>query len=337
MPGETQLTAREWMRILIPYRTPKFSRSLFEFFVTFIPFLALWTGAYFALSISYFLTLGLSALSAVFLVRLFIIQHDCGHGSYFQTKNLNNWMGRFIGLFTMAPYDVWRRAHNTHHANSGNLDNRGIGDIYTLTVTEYQALSKFKKFMYRAYRHPFALFVIGPIFVFIFHYRLPIGFMNAGKRYWVSSMGTNLAIIILAGLLIYFIGFIPFLMVYFPIQIIGAAIGVWMFYVQHQFEDTYWDKAENWTLEDAALFGSSHYDLPAPLRWLTGNIGIHHVHHLNSRIPFYRLTEVLRNHPALTGLNRITFWQSIKCVKLQLWDENKRCLISFTEANRAYA
>ena len=328
-------TARQWMQTLIPYRTSSQARSWIEFFITFVPFLLLCWAAYKMLSVSYFLTFPISLLAAMFLVRLFIIQHDCGHGAYFKSKTLNKWLGRFLGVFTMTPYDVWRRAHNIHHSGSGNLDKRGTGDIGTMTVREYNDSSDKARFAYRLYRHPIVLFLVGPIFVFWFHYRLPIGFMKAGAKYWISAMGTNLAIAVIAGLIIYFLGLIPFLLVYLPISLMAAAIGVWMFYVQHQFEETHWDKPEEWSREEAALFGSSHYDLPPVLRWLTGNIGIHHVHHLNSRIPFYRLTEVLRDHPALVGIKRLTFMDSFKCIKLQLWDEGTRKLVSFKEARSA--
>ncbi len=334
-PSAATKTAREWMLTLIPYRTSNKTRSWLEFAVTFIPFVLLCTAAYFALNVSFLLSFPLTVLAAVFLVRLFIIQHDCGHGAFFNNKKLNDWLGRFLGIFTMAPYDVWRRAHNVHHSASGNLDKRGMGDIDTLTVEEYQARSWKGKFKYRLYRHPFVLFVIGPIFIFLFHYRLPIGFMNAGAKYWISSMGTNAAIAVFVFLMIYFIGFVPFLLVYLPIILLAAAMGVWMFYVQHQFEATHWERQRGWDREEAALLGSSHYDLPPVLRWLTGNIGIHHVHHLNSRIPFYRLTEVLRDHPALIDMKRLTFMDSFKCIKLQLWDESKRRLVSFREAKTA--
>lgn len=330
--NNTGKTAREWMKTLLPYRTPKHSRSWFELFITFIPFCLLCTAAYFALPVSFLLSFPLTVLAAAFLVRLFIIQHDCGHGAYFKSKKLNDRVGRFLGVFTMAPYDVWKRAHNIHHSASGNLDKRGMGDIDTLTIEEYKARSWRGKVAYRLYRHPFVLFVVGPIFVFVFHYRLPIGFMNAGAKYWISAMGTNAAIAVFVGLMIYFIGFVPFLLVYLPIILLAAAMGVWMFYVQHQFEDAHWDRQEDWEREEAALFGSSHYDLPPVLRWLTGNIGIHHVHHLNSRIPFYRLTEVLRDHPELVEVKRLKFWDSLKCIKLQLWDEKARKLVSFKVA-----
>jgi len=334
-PKVNPLTAREWMKTLIPYRTSSKTRSWLEFFITFVPFVLLCTAAYFALNVSFILSFPLTVLAAIFLVRLFIIQHDCGHGAFFNNKTLNDWMGRFLGVFTMAPYDVWRRAHNVHHSASGNLDNRGMGDIDTLTVKEYQARSWKGKFKYRLYRHPFVLFVIGPIFIFIFHYRLPIGFMNAGPKYWISSMGTNIAIAAFVFLMIYFIGFVPFLLVYLPIILLAAAMGVWLFYVQHQFETTHWERQDDWNREEAALLGSSHYDLPPVLRWLTGNIGIHHVHHLNSRIPFYRLTEVLRDYPALVNMKRLTFMDSFKCIQLQLWDEAKFKLVSFKEARSA--
>ncbi len=326
------LSAKEWMRLMMAYRQPKMLRSIYEIAVTFLPFLALCVLSYFALKISLFLSFGLSLLAAGFLVRLFIIQHDCSHGAFFKQKKLNEWVGRVIGVITMTPFSIWKRAHLTHHASSGNLEKRGIGDIYMLTVAEYKASSPKTRFLYRLYRNPVVMFLIGPIYVFLIAQRVPDKFMRKQPKYWVSAMGTNLFIAALIGGIIYFFGLKAFLLIYVPMIITAGALGVWMFFVQHQFEDTIWDKGEAWGRNDAAIFGSSHYDLPKPLRWLTGNIGIHHVHHLNSRIPFYRLTEALRDHPKLIGIKRLTLAQSLKCVKLKLWCEEKRKLVSIKTA-----
>lgn len=331
-PGPPEIPARDWVRILAQYREPNEWRSVFELAVTFVPFVLLWAAAWWALSISYWLTLGFSILSAAFLVRLFLIQHDCGHSALFRKKAVNDWVGRVLGIFTLTPYDVWRRGHAIHHASSGNLDQRGVGDIHTKTVREYQALPLRDRIVYRLYRHPIALFVVFPTYVFLLQNRLPVGFMGDGWKYWASAMGTNAATAMLAGGLIYFIGLVPFLLIYLPVSLMAAAIGMWLFYVQHQFEETYWDREEDWKRHDAALYGSSHYCLPGILPWLTANIGVHHVHHLYSRIPFYRLQQVLRDYPALADVRRLTLRDSFACVKLQLWDENRRKLVTYAEA-----
>ncbi len=325
-------TAKEWMRVLLPYRQPKFGRSMFEIGITIAPFFLLGIAAYWALGVHYVLSLVFSLLGAGFLVRLFIIQHDCCHGAFFKTKALNNWVGRLLGVITMTPFAIWRRAHLTHHGASGNLDKRGIGDIHMLTVAEYKARSAKGRLAYRLYRHPVVMFLIGPIYVFLIAQRLPDRFLRKQPKYWLSAMGTNLLIALVIGSLIYFFGFVPFLLVYGPMVLLAGALGIWMFFVQHQFEDTQWDTGKNWDRNDAALFGSSHYDLPKPLRWITGNIGIHHVHHLNSRIPFYRLTEALRDHPKLKDIKRLTLRESLKCVRLKLWDEQARKLVTIRAA-----
>jgi omega-6 fatty acid desaturase (delta-12 desaturase) len=234
-------------------------------------------------------------------------------------------------VLTFTPYAVWRHAHATHHASTGNLDRRGLGDVDTLTVEEYRARSFWGRLRYRLYRHPLVMFGVGPAYIFILQYRLPVGSMRAGWRPWASTMATNLAIGLIAALLIWLIGIKAFLLVHLPIMLFAASIGVWMFFVQHQFERTTWANDEDWNLHDAALHGSSHYDLPAFLRWFTANIGIHHVHHLNSRIPYYRLPRVLRDHPELRDVGRLTLLQSFRCVRLVLWDETQRRLVSFRE------
>jgi acyl-lipid omega-6 desaturase (Delta-12 desaturase) len=323
--------AQTWTRILGPYRTPKVSRSIFELLVTAAPFVTLWALMWEALGVGYWLCLALAIPAACFLMRLFMIQHDCGHGACFKRRATNDWVGRIIGVVTLIPYSFWLRAHALHHANAGNLDHRGSGDIITLTANEYCAQSRLQRLIYRLYRSPFVMFGLIPTYLFVLHYRLPIGQMRVGNQPWISTMGTNAAIGGVVALLIWLIGVGPSLLVQTPLVIVSASIAVWFFYVQHQFEDTLWEHDGDWSFHEAALRGSSHYELPAALAWFTGNIGVHHVHHLSSRIPFYRLPEVLRDHPQLASVGRLTFFQSLRCAKLALWDESQKRLISFRE------
>jgi omega-6 fatty acid desaturase (delta-12 desaturase) len=323
---------KELLEALAAYRHPNRWRSIAEIAVTLVPFVALWTAAWAALSIGYWATLLFVVPAAFFLVRLFLIQHDCGHGSFFRRKLTNDWVGRCLGVLTLTPYEVWRRSHAVHHATSGNLEHRGTGDIKTLTVAEYRALGPWRRLAYRLYRHPLVMFVIGPSYIFLLQQRVPPSWWAAEPRHWASVMGTNLAVAVAAGGMIWLLGVGPFLMVHLPIVAIASSIGVWLFYVQHQFEDTFWEHNPDWTLHEAALLGASHYDLPRPLRWLTANIGVHHVHHLYSRIPFYRLQEVLRDRPELANIRRLTIRESIASVPLCLWDEDKRRLVTFREA-----
>lgn len=323
---------RSWNTVLARYRQPSNARSAIEILVTAIPFAALWGAAAISAVNGYWWGLALTVPAAGFLVRLFMLQHDCGHGSLFAKRSANDWTGRALGILTFTPYDYWRRTHAIHHATAGNLDQRGIGDIETLTVREYRALTRLGRARYWLYRHPLVMFGLGPAWLFVCQYRLPIGLMRAGVQPWISTIATNLCIATLAAGLIWLMGVVPFLLVQIPIVLMAATAGVWLFYVQHQFEDTHWSADKAWNHQNAALHGSSHYDLPAVLRWFTGNIGIHHVHHLSSRIPFYRLPHVLRDIPELRDVGRITFWQSLGCVKLVLWDESARRLVSFREA-----
>jgi omega-6 fatty acid desaturase (delta-12 desaturase) len=276
-------------------------------------------------------------VAAGFLLRLFMIQHDCGHGSFFRQRLANDWVGRVLGVLTLTPYDFWRQTHAAHHASSGNLDRRGVGDIDTLTVNEYRERSIWGRLAYRLYRHPVIMFGIGPTYLFVLRHRLPIGLMRDGWRPWVSVMATNLGIAAIAALLIWLVGVGTFLLVHLPIMLLAASVGVWLFYVQHQFEDTSWENDAEWSIQNAALHGSSFYELPAVLRWFTANIGMHHVHHLSSRIPYYRLPRALRDHPELGNISKLTLLESFRCVRLALWDENRRRLVSFREARAAAA
>ena len=324
-------SAKEWVTELAKYRNPTLRRSVFELAITLLPFALLWALAWAALSVSYLLAFAIAAVNGLFLVRIFIIQHDCGHASYFNNRVVQDWVGRCLGVLTLTPYDVWRRTHAIHHSHHGNLDQRGIGDVMTLTVAEYRARGWLGRALYRLYRHPLVLFVLGPSYMFILHNRLPVGLMNQGWRFWLSAMGTNAVIAILVGLIVWLGGLMPLLLIYLPTSVIAATFGVWLFYVQHQFEETHWAKTDDWQVHHAALEGSSHYVLPQPLRWLSGNIGIHHVHHLYSRIPFYRLPEVIRDHKELAEAQRLTVRESLASVRLHLWDEASQRLVSFRE------
>lgn len=329
--------ARQWLAVLARYRDPSLGRSVFELAATLLPFLMIWALAWWLLAYAPVASFGLALLNGIFLVRLFIIQHDCGHGAFLKQRRVQNWIGRSLGVLTLTPYAVWQRTHAIHHASHGNLDARGIGDVTTLTVAEYQARGRFGRWLYRLYRNPVVLFILGPAYLFLLQNRLPIGLMRAGWGYWVSAMGTNAMIALVLAALLWAGGWEAVLLIYLPCAISAATIGVWLFYVQHQFEQTHWSKGEDWQLHHAALEGSSHYVLPQPLRWLTGNIGIHHVHHLYSRIPFYRLPEVLRHHATLAEAQRLTIAESFATVRLHLWDEARGKLVSFSDLSRTEA
>ena len=330
--------ARIWTQILARYREPNLARSIVEIAITLVPLVALWALAWAAFYFGYWwVCLLLAVPSAGFMVRAFMIQHDCSHGAFFRQRLANDWVGRVIGVLTLTPYDFWRRTHAAHHASSGNLDRRGLGDVDTLTVREYRALSRWGRLCYRLYRHPAVMFGIGPAYLFVLRQRLPIGLMRAGWTPWVSTMATNFAIALVVAVLIWLIGIKAFLLVHLPIMLLAASVGVWLFYVQHQFSETFWAEERHWNLHEAALLGSSHYDLPAILRWFTANIGVHHVHHLCSRIPYYRLPRALRDHPELRGVSRLTLLESFRCVRLALWDEGRRRLVTFRDARRSAA
>jgi omega-6 fatty acid desaturase (delta-12 desaturase) len=320
---------------LMRYREPDQPRALFELAVTLAALVALWILMWLSLKVGYWLTLLLAIPAAGFLVRVFLIQHDCGHGAFFRGRAVNDWVGRVLGVLTLTPYDYWKRNHAMHHATSSNLDRRGIGDIDTLTVAEYRARSVAGRLFYRIYRNAIVMFGIGAAYLFLLQHRLPFHQMRAGWRPWVSTMATNAAIALAACVMIWLVGAGPFLAVHLPVMLLAASMGVWLFYVQHQFEDVVWARDGSWVQQEAALAGSSYYDLPGVLRWLTANIGIHHVHHLNSRIPYYRLPQVLRDHPELKKVGRLTLWQSLRGVRLALWCESRGKLVSFADLRHA--
>ncbi len=326
-------SARDWSRLLAPYARASTRQALVELAVTLVLFAALWAAMALAVKTAYpWLAAILWAPAAFLVVRLFAVQHDCGHGAFFPTRLMNDWTGRVLGMITLAPYDYWQRSHAVHHATSGNLDQRGMGDVDTLTVREYLARSVWGRLRYRAYRHPLILFGFGPAYLFLLQYRLPLGAMRRAEP-WISTMSTNAVIATLIVGVGWVLGLKILLLVQLPVTLLAASIGVWLFYIQHQFEDTHWDGREQWHFHDAALHGSSYYELPGVLRWATANLGVHHIHHLVSRIPLYRLNDVLQEHPELRSIGRLTLAQSLRCVRLALWDETKRRLVSFTEAD----
>ncbi len=331
-PNAAELDPRKLIAALKPFSMPHAGRSTWELAATLVPFFAVIATMLIAVDQGYGAALVLSPLAGLLLLRTFIIQHDCGHGSFFRKRAGNDWTGRALGVLTFTPYDCWSRSHTLHHANTGNLDARGSGDVDTLTVEEFRSLSGLQRMFYRIYRHPVVLFGIGPAYLFLVRHRLPIGLMTAGSRYWVSAIATNAATAVILGGLIFLFGLATTAVVVIPALLIAASVGVWLFYIQHQFEDAHWDKRTDWSFHEAALRGSSYLDLGQPLQWFTGNIGIHHVHHLVSRIPFYRLPDVLRAFPELRQLNRFTMSQTLRPVMLALWDEEKRKLVTFREA-----
>lgn len=315
------------------YRESSSARATFQLVTTTALFILNCLAMYQSLiHVGYWLTLLLSLPAAGLVLRLFIIQHDCGHGSFYKSNSVNDWVGRCMSVFTITPYAYWRRLHALHHAGSSNLDKRGYGDIDTLTVSEYNALTPIKKLGYRIYRNPFFLMLVGGPVHFAVLQRLPLSFSKPSLQMWASVMGLNLSLVLFYSAIIWYIGWAPFLMLAIPVALIASSIGVWLFYIQHQFEDTHWEKSEHWDRKTAALYGSSYYALPKVLQWFTGNIGIHHVHHLCSSIPNYRLQECVDDEPELKKINYLTIRESLKYATLSLWDEEMKKLVTFKAA-----
>ena len=307
-------------------------RSLFQLITTAVPFFALLAVMAAASHDHYWLTLLLAIPTAGLLVRLFIIQHDCGHGSFFKSRAANDLIGRALGVLTLTPYGSWTRGHAAHHASTGNLDRRGRGDVHTLTVAGYDALTPLRKLGYRLYRNPFIMVLVGAPISFIILQRMPMGhdFRDPDARRSILSL--NLALVVVFGLPMALIGVVPVVATYLPMMIIASWIGNWLFYVQHQFEGTYWERDDDWNFHTAALRGSSYFELPPILQWFSGNIGLHHVHHLCSRVPNYRLQACLDTAPELQRVaRRITLRDSLSCWRLALWDEQRRLLVGFRD------
>jgi acyl-lipid omega-6 desaturase (Delta-12 desaturase) len=313
------------------YRGAQNGRAAGQIATTLLPFIAIVALMVMTVNTNYWLTLLLAIPGGGLLVRFFIIQHDCGHGSFFSSRLANDLTGRAISVLTFTPYELWRREHAQHHATSGHLEKRGVGDITTLTIEEYKALSPMRKFFYRVYRNPLFLFGFGVPFFFVFLQRLPWGHPYPMRETWKSVMGLNLALAAVYVPLGYAIGFTELVLIAWPMLHVATAVGGWLFFIQHQFEDTSWEGSDEWSFQVQALHGSSYYALHPVLNWFTGSIGMHHIHHLNSMIPNYRLPECLKASPELMELNRMTLWESFGCAKLKLWDPAARRLVTFKE------
>lgn len=326
-PGASPEATPRWQDLVARYQRPHLGRSLRQVANSFLPFFALWAVMYWSLGVSYWLTLALAIPAAGLLMRVFIILHDCGHGSFFKSNAANDFLGSVCGVFTMTPYFRWRHDHAIHHASSGDLERRGTGDVLTLTVKEYLALPWYKKLGYRIYRHPLVLFGLVPGPMFIVAQRLT-GKMG-GRRERFGVHWTNAMLVALAAALGLLVGFKELLLIQLPITLIASTAGVWLFYVQHQFEDTYWEHHPNWQYAVAALQGSSYYKLPKLLQWFTGNIGLHHIHHLSPKIPNYNLQKCHDENPLLQQVTVVTFWESLKTIPLKLWDEEQQRLVGF--------
>ncbi len=327
--------AKKWKTVLSPYWGADTRRSVMQVITSAVPFFVLWYAAYRSLEVSYWLTLALSVPAGGFLIRLFIIQHDCGHGSFFKSQRMANALGSVIGVLTLTPYAYWRKTHAHHHAHSGDLDFRGFGDVDTFTVREYLAMPRFQRLGYRLQRNPFILFGIGALFHFFVKHRYPWDIPHSWKEAWRSVWLTNLVLVGVVAVMWNLIGWQAFVLVELPVMMVTTSLGVWLFYVQHQFEDTYWHDHEDWDYFDAGLHGSSHLLLPAWFQWITGSIGLHHVHHLSARIPNYKLQQCVDENPVLQTANKITPWTSVKTLSLALWDEDKHKLVGFREVKAA--
>jgi omega-6 fatty acid desaturase (delta-12 desaturase) len=317
-----------WKAIVAKYQKPSLPRAIWQMVNTFGPYALIWYFIYLSLPISWWLVLPLAILAGGFMVRIFIIFHDCGHGSYFESRRVNDIVGFISGVLTLTPYYHWRWEHNIHHASSGHLDKRGVGDIWTLTVQEYLEASRWQRFAYRLARNPFILFLLAPLYLFLIRQRFPSSKANKRERHSVYWM--NLAILGVALGLIYFFGLKNYLLVQLIITAVAGSAGVWLFYVQHQFEDVYWERGEDWDYTKAALEGSSFYKLPKILQWFSGNIGFHHIHHLSARIPNYHLEACHKADPLFQSVKPITLVGSFKSFTFRLWDEQRRKLVGYS-------
>jgi len=316
------------------FAAPDRKRSIRQLVVTASGFATLWIGMLLSTKFPYWITLLLAVPAAGLVVRFFMIQHDCGHNSFFKSRRMNDLLGHLIGTITLTPYTYWRQTHAEHHATSGNLDRRGVGDVTTLTVREYLARAWWGRFGYRLYRHPLVFFGLGPIYLFVLKFRLPLDLPLRKTGAWLSVLATNAAIAGCLVCLALLIGPINLLKTQLPITLLASAMGVWMFFIQHQYEGVYWRRQDAWEAEGAALEGSSYYRLPKVLQWFTANIGLHHIHHLCSRIPNYRLQKCLERVPVLAQVPHITFMGSLRYATLALWDETANKMIRFRDLKR---
>ncbi len=327
IPRQSPMGIPGWKEVVARYQKSSVGRSVWQIANTLIPYAILWYLMYRSLAVSYWITAPLAILAAGFMVRVFIIFHDCGHGSFFKSRKANEILGFITGVLTFTPYHHWRWEHALHHGSAGNLDGRGTGDVWTLTVQEYLASSRWKRFAYRLARNPFVLFMIAPLFLFIVKHRFPMA--KAARRERYSVYWTNLAIGGMALVLSLTFGFKTYVVIQLAMTLMAGAAGVWLFYIQHQFEGVYWERSGAWDSIAAALKGSSFYKLPKVLQWFTGNIGFHHIHHLNPRIPNYHLEKCHKAEPLFQTVKPVTLFSSLKSFTYRLWDEPRCRLVGY--------
>ena len=321
--------------VLAPFAVPCPRRALAALATSALPYLALCVLMYLSLSVSPVLTLALAIPAAGFLVRVFVMFHDCAHGSLLPSKRANNMVGTVLGLFVLSPFIRWRHDHAVHHATSGDLDRRGVGDVITLTVAEYHARTPRGRLAYRLIRNPLVMFGFGPVIAMVIGPRIVA--RGARRRMRNSVLGTDVALVVVVGAACWLIGWQAFLIVWAPSALLAGSVGIWLFYVQHQFEDAYWQSSSEWTYADAALRGSSYLKLPAVLQFFTGNIGLHHVHHLNARIPNYNLPRAHAASPMFAAVPTLSLWDGLRSIRLKLWDPQAGRLVTFAQARRSFA
>ncbi|WP_166245271.1 fatty acid desaturase [Paenibacillus turpanensis] len=325
----SQAKLMELKKNVAPYEATDIKKSIWQIVNTVGPLLVLWYAAYASLSISFWLTLPLAIITSGFVVRTFILFHDCCHQSFFKNRLANDIVGTITGVLTLCPYEQWKRSHSIHHATSSNLDKRGIGDMWVLTVDEYAEASFWVRMAYRIYRNPLVMFGLGPIYIFLISYRFNV--KDARRKERINTHVTNVLIVALYALLIWAIGWQAFVLVQGPVFFFSGLFGIWLFYVQHQFEDTYFEHEEEWTYVQAAVEGSSYYKLPKLLQWITGNIGFHHVHHLSPKVPNYNLEKAHLAAPPLQKATTITIRTSLKALRFRLWDERQKMFVGFKD------
>src|SRR3954465_6469587 len=333
--GDRRSGAAFWRERLAPYAKPDPRRSALDVATSVLPYVALTALMYVTLDVSLLLTLIIAVPAAGFLVRTFIVFHDCAHGSFLPWRRANHWLGIACGLVVFSPFPIWRHEHAVHHASAGNLDRRGRGDVETLTVAEWVALSRPKRLAYRTFRNPLVMLGLGPIWALIIAPRLVPRWARA--RFGRTIIATNIALAALLAGLCAFVGWRAVLVVQLPTAMLAGAVGIWMFYVQHQFEDVYWERKEEWSYAAAALRGSSYLKLPRLLQFFTGNIGLHHVHHLSPRIPTYHLQRAHDENPVFHDVPRLTFWDGVRVLRLKLYDEDRGRMVTFREARPVQA
>jgi omega-6 fatty acid desaturase (delta-12 desaturase) len=323
------MTRPAWYVVTAEYRQSNLRKSLWQLLDTFVPYCVLWAAMIYTVQqgLPYWITLALAVVAGAILVRIFILFHDCCHGSFFASRRANVILGYVTGILTFTPFDDWRYAHSLHHATAGDLDRRGVGDIWTMTIDEYLAAPLLKRIWYRVYRNPFVLFGPGPAVLFLFIQRFSTN--GAGKRERNSVLFTNLSLLFVVGVASWTIGFWTYLLIQLPIILIAASLGLWLFYIQHQFESVYWRRRESWEPLKVALEGSSYFKLPKILQWFSGNIGLHHIHHVRPSIPNYNLQRCHDEIPAFQVVKPITIRTSIRSLRLGLCDEKKKKLVSF--------